>query len=190
MTGSGRLSVALVCLFCCLLVLPAGAAGTTPRCQATGDKKVCLTEVTVSDDTLVVGERGQVRVTVENQGSQVVTPRVSMNTAGPNNTTGVYPLGRPELQPGDSETLTQPLSAENPGQHGVQVLVFSATGNHRYDISEIKFVDVVEEPPTRLGGRIDASEISLVVLVVSLLGAGVTGYRYFGFGRSPDDEET
>jgi hypothetical protein len=182
-------------LFCCLAVVGvvagvtavAGATGTTERCQANGDQKVCLTDVQVSDDTLVVNQTGTVEVTLENQGDQLVAPRVTMNTAGPNNTTSVVPIGQPELQPGETATVTQSVAGETPGQHGVQVIVTSPDGSHRFDISAIQFVQVTAEPPTELGGRIDRTEISLAVLIAALLGASVAGYRYFGPKTDPEE---
>ena len=178
----------VVCL-CCLVgvVALAPTAGATERCQAAGGQKVCLTDVTVTTDELVVNQTATVEVTVENQGDQVVTPRVTMNTAGPNNTTTIVPIGRPQLQPGESTTVTKPISGENPGLHGVQVLVVSPDGTHRFDISEVRYVDVLAEPPTELGGRIDRTELSLGVLLLALVGAGVTGYRYFGPKTDPEE---
>lgn len=181
----------VVCL-CCLVGLAAlaPAVGATDRCRAAGGQKVCLTDVSVTTDELVVNQTATVRATVENQGEQVVTPRVTMNTAGPNNTTSIVPIGRPELQPGESTTITQPISGETPGTHGVQVLVVTADGTHQFDISSIQYVDVLAEPPTELGGRIDRTELSLGVLLIALVGAGVTGYRYFGPKTDPDGEES
>lgn len=183
-----RLWVA-VCL-CCLvgLVALAPAAGATERCRAVSDQKVCLTDVSITTDELVVNQTATVKVTVENRGDQVVTPRVTMNTAGPNNTTSIVPIGRPELQPGESTTLTQTVSGETPGTHGVQVLVVTADGTHRFDISAIQYVEVLAEPPAELGGPIDQTELSLGVLLIALVGAGVTGYRYFGPKTDPDEE--
>ena len=180
---------------CCLAVVTAaagvtavaGVAGATERCQANGAQKVCLTGVQVSDDTLVVNQTGRVEVTLENQGDQLVAPRVTMNTAGPNNTTSVIPIGQPELQPGETTTVTQPVAGETPGQHGVQVIVTSPDGSHRFDISAIQFVQVTAEPPTELGGRIDQTEISLAVLIAALFGASVAGYRYFGPKTDPEE---
>jgi len=180
-------------LLCCLAVVGAVAgvttsvAGTTERCQADGDQKVCLTDVQISEETLVVNQTGTVEVTLENQGDQLVAPRVTMNTAGPDNTTTVVPIGQPELQPGETTTVTQPVAGETPGQHGVQVLVTSPDGSHRFDISAIQFLQVTADPPTELGGRIDVTEISLGVLVVALLGALVAGYRYFGPKTDPEE---
>ena len=182
-------------LFCCLAVVGvvagvtavAGATSTTERCQANGDQKVCLTDVQVSDDTLVVNQTGTVEVTLENQGDQPVAPRVTMNTAGPNNTTSVVPIGQPELQPGETTTVTQSVAGETPGQHGVQVIVTSPDGSHRFDISAIQFVQVTAEPPTELGGRIDRTEVSLAVLILALVGASVAGYRYFGPKTDPEE---
>ena len=179
-------------LLCCLAVVTAVAGvtavtGATERCQANGGQKVCLTDVQVSDDTLVVNQTGSVEVTLENQGDQLVAPRVTMNTAGPNNTTGVIPIGQPELQPGETATVTQSLAGETPGQHGVQVIVTSPDGTHRFDISAIQFIQVTAEPPTELGGRIDQTEISLAVLLAGLLGASVAGYRYFGPKTDPEE---
>jgi CARDB. len=182
-----------VALVCCLAVVAsvagvaATAAGTTERCQANGAQKVCLTDVTISDDTLVVNQTGTVEVTVENQGDQFVSPRVTMNTAGPNNTTSVVPVGQPELQPGETTTVTQPIAGDTPGQHGVQVILTAPDGTHRFDISTVQLVQVTADPPTELGGRIDATEISLGVLVVALLGAFVAGYRYFGPKTDPEE---
>ncbi|MEZ3144873.1 CARDB domain-containing protein [Halobaculum sp. MBLA0143] len=180
----------MVCL-CCLVGLAAvaPAVGATERCRAVGGQKVCLTDVTVTTDELVVNQTATVKVTLENRGEQVTTSRVTMNTAGPNNTTRIVPIGRPQLQPGESTTITQPVSGETPGTHGVQVLVVSSDGTHRFDISEIKYVEVLAEPPTELGGRIDRTELSLGVLLLALVGAGATGYRYFGPKTDPDETE-
>ncbi len=59
----------VVCL-CCLagLVALAPAASATERCRASGGQKVCLTDVTVTADELVVNQTATVRVTVENRG--------------------------------------------------------------------------------------------------------------------------
>jgi hypothetical protein len=180
---------------CCLAVVAAvvgvtavtGATGATERCQATGEQKACLTDVRVSDDTLVVNQTGTVEVTVENQGDKLVAPRVTMNTAGPDNTTSIALIGQPELQPGETATVTQSLAGETPGQHGVQVIVTTPDGTHQFDISAIQFVQVTAEPPAELGGRIDRTEISLAVLLVALVGASVAGYRYFGPKTDPEE---
>lgn len=157
------------------------AQGTTTAmqsCQPVDDKQLCIEEFDTPDEPLVVGEHGEFSVTVTNDGEVPASGMVLLHTANPENNTSSYRLDEITLGPGESETLSRPINATTPGTHGLRISVHDAETGDTYDISEIATVEILEEPPKRLGGPIDRTEIALGALIVALGGIFAMGYRY------------
>ena len=149
----------------------------TEGCETGQETTLCIDELTLSDDELVAGTEGQFSLTVTNYGEDTRTGILRLYTAGPDNETNVYNMQQVTLKPETSKTVTRPINASTPGTHGLRVTLVDPMSGERYDTSEIKTLEVREEPPAELGGPIDKTEIALVALVGSLIGLGVLGYR-------------
>lgn len=166
-----------------VLILAVGgvtAQGTTTAmdCQPVDDKKLCIDEFETPDEALVAGEQGEFSVTVTNEGDVPATGMVLLHTASPENETSAYRLNQITLESGESKTLTRPINATTPGTHGLRVSVADAETGSFFDVTDIATVEVLEEPPARLGGPIDRTEIALTVLIVASMGILGMGYRF------------
>ncbi|WP_137284624.1 COG1361 family protein [Halorussus salinisoli] len=177
MDVSHAIAVVLLCIT--TLVAPGTAITANDSCSTVDSAKVCVKGFSVTKNTLLTGEQAKLLVTVENSGSEPATVLVTLNTAGPNNTTGVFPIGEHTLLPGENKTITQTLNGSSPGTHGFRVLVTEADTDKRFDTSEIATIEVRTDPPTRLGGPIDRTEVALVALVLSIAGIVGLGYHQF-----------
>lgn len=173
---SGTVAV-LIVLLTAALAAGSVAGADAAACTADGERKLCLTDVTVSTDRMAVGESATLDITVRNDGEAAANATVVLNTLDPNNVTESYTLREGRLEPGEELTVSQPLDASTPGTHGLQVLVFDGAIEHRYDASEVKTLHV-EEQSTRLGGQFDTPDIALVALIGSLAVLGGMVYRY------------
>lgn len=146
-------------------------------CEAGAETTICIDDLTVSDDYLIMGEKGEFSLTITNHAEETKTVVPLLYTAGPDNETDAYQMEEVTLEPGASETVTQPIDATTPGTHGLRITLVDPATGERYDTSEIKTLEVREEAPAELGGPIDKTEIALVALVGSLLGLVALGYR-------------
>ncbi|ESP88353.1 hypothetical protein [Candidatus Halobonum tyrrellensis] len=157
------------------LVFVAGPAlAADAGCTATDGEPVCLDGVSVSDERLAKGESATLEATVRNAGETPANATVVLNTAGPDNVTRSFTLGRVRLAPGETRTVTQPIDASTPGSHGLQLLVFDGSGARTYDSSAVLTVAVTERG---LGGALDRSEYALGALVGAVAVVGGLGYR-------------
>lgn len=170
-----------VALSLAVAALAAAGAGATAQddCRAIDEKQVCVQDVSLSDDELVDGDRGEVSVTVENVGNETVAPAVVLNVVAPDNETGVYQIGQPTVAPGGTAAVSQPLNASTVGTHGLRVQLVDGETRGVYDASEAVTLEVLDEAPRELGGPIDRTEIALAALVLALVGMGALGYRRF-----------
>ena len=140
-----------------------------------------ISEFTVTKDTVVVGDRIEegFSVTVTNNGSSNTTAVLMVYTANEENQTDSYRVPEFAIGPGESHTITRPLNASTPGTHGLRVAMVDPVTQQQYDVSDIKTVKVYEEPPKRVGGPIDRSEIALGALIASVLGmVGLVYHQY------------
>ena len=142
-----------------------------------GESELCIQAFDVADDSLVVEESTSFSVTVQNTGSETATGVVLLHTAGPDDETNAYQMNRLTLEPNASETLTRDINATTPGEHVLQISVIDPTTSERVAVSERRRVTIHAEPPARLGGPIDRTELAVVALVGSLAGIGLLGSR-------------
>lgn len=153
-----------------LATLAVPAAGTQ-SCSS-----VCLSDVSLSDETLTKGEEGTLSFTVTNDGSTERSFRIVLVVAGPDNETQAVELDRPAqrrtLAPGESVTFEQPLDPDTPGTHGLQLRLVNTDQTERLDQSDAVTV-TVESRSAGFGGPIDRTEIAAGALVGAL---GVMGY--------------
>ena len=156
---------------------PASGAAAESECQPVENRQVCLQDFSAPESLLIGGENGSISVTVENVGSVEAEALVVLNTNDPNNQTASFPLARPTLAPGESQTIEQPLNATTPGSHGLRVIVVDSATGQQYDTSETVGLEVRSEPEPGLGGPIDRVEIALVALVAALVGIVALGLR-------------
>jgi len=156
-----------------------GSAAAQDDCRAIDGTQVCVESASLSDEWLLVGDRGEVSATVENVGNESASPLVILNVVDPENQTGIYQIGQPTLEPGESTTLSQPLDANTTGVHGFQIQLAHGATQQIYDSSEPMTLAVREEPPTELGGPIDRTELAVVALALALVGMTALGYRQF-----------
>lgn len=158
--------------------LAAPVAGTD-ACEAVDGQQVCITEIGVSSDQLTQGDEGELSVTITNDGNQTTTFRLILAVASPNNETNAIELSRPAaqrtLEPGESQTFTQPLSPETPGTHALELRLVTDDRQQRFDASDPITVEVVE-PSAGLGGPIDRAEFALAALVGAV---AVVGYLVY-----------
>ncbi|WP_135855065.1 hypothetical protein [Halorussus salinus] len=148
--------------------LVSGSGVAEKSCTTENSSKVCVNDLSVSPGMLLVGEKGNISVVLENKGSEPVSAVVTLNTAGPNNTTSIYQLGKPTLMPGETRTVSTSLNGSTPGIHGFRVLVSDADSGKVYGTSEIETIEVRSEPPVELGGPFDRSEFALFALLFSV----------------------
>lgn len=172
-------SVAVFLVLGGLFVFSGIGATQTSQCQPIEDRQVCITDFSLAEDRLLVGDQGEFSVTLENNGSEPVTGALVLHTAGPENNTSAYQLTDIELDAGDSQTITRKINATTPGVHGFQMTVVESETRHVFAVSEIKTIEILEEHPTELGGPIDRTEIALGALIAALLGMIFMGYRQF-----------
>lgn len=156
-----------------------GGAGQSTQCQPINDRHLCIDDVTVGDERLVLGEQTEFSVTVRNEGNSSATGRLLLDTASPGNETNTYEVGDLTLSPGESRTVSRTINASTPGTHGIRLWLIDPSTQHLFDTSEIKYIEVLEEPPAELGGPIDRTEIALGALVVAVLSMILLGYRQF-----------
>lgn len=168
----------LVLSFGILGVAGAGASQAN-SCQPNGDRQLCISDFTVSNDQIVVGERSEFTITVRNNGSAPATGLLLLHTASPDNVTNVYRFEQFTLEPGEEHTVTRAINATTPGTHGLRLTLSEPSTEHVFDVSTIKTVEVLADHPNQLGGPIDRTEIALGALVVSLIGILGLGYRMF-----------
>lgn len=137
---------------------------------------VCVTDVSLSSDTLAPDEEGTLSFTVTNEGSESVTFRIVLVVAGPDNETQALELTRPKsertLAPGESVTFQQPLNPETPGTHGLQLRLVNEEQTERFDATDPVTV-TVQSQSAGLGGPIDRTEIALGALIGALGGMGL-----------------
>ena len=155
-----------------------GAAQST-QCQPIEDRQVCITDFSISDDQLVLGERGQFSVTLTNNGTGSVAGTFFLHTAGPTNNSSAYQLKGIEIDEGESTTITREINASTPGIHGFRITFVETETGHVFDVSEIKTIEVLKAHPKELGGPIDRTEIALGALFAAVLGMVFMGYRQF-----------
>ncbi len=165
----------VVVLVAALAAGSVAGAEDTP-CEADGEKKFCLTEVSLSTESMTAGQSATLDVTVRNEGNATANATVVLNTVDPNNVTQSYNLREQRLEPGEEVSLSQQLDATTPGMHGMQVLVFGDSIGHRYDASAAKTLSVEEQTPG-LGGPLDRAEFALVALLGSIGVLGFMTYR-------------
>jgi|GEM_PF-1298112 len=177
MSTSTGLGVAVVVVAAVLALTATGGVAAQEACRTIDGTQVCVESASLSDDWLVVGDRGEVSATVENTGNATASPLVILTVGSPNNETGVYRIGQPTLDPGESTTVSQPLDANTTGTHTFRIQTAHGASQQVYDTSESLTLDVREEPPTELGGPIDRTEIALVALALTLVGMVALGYR-------------
>lgn len=158
-----------------------GAAASV-ECQPIEDRQLCITGFSVPEHALLVGqeEEDAFAVTVTNPDQESVTGVVMLYTASPENETNTYQMAEVTLAPGEERTLSRSINASTAGAHGLRVSVMDPESQEQFDISEVKTVEVREEPAPRLGGPIDRTEIALGALVLSVMGIMGLGYRQFG----------
>jgi hypothetical protein len=178
-----RSSLAFLAVLLALLglaVAPGIGATQASQCQPIEDRQVCITDFSLSDDQLVVGERGEFSVTLSNNGSGSVTGTLFVHTAGPSNETSAYRLTGIQINQGEQRTITRGINATTPGVHGFRMTVVESGTGHVFDVSEIKTIEILEDHPKELGGPIDRTELALGALVAAVLGMIALGYRQFG----------
>lgn len=159
------------------LVFAGGGASQTSECQPIEDRHLCLDELTVSSEQLVIGEQGEFSVTVVNEGNSSATGELTLNTAGPDNETNAYEVEELTLEPGETKTVSRAINTSTPGTHGLRLWLIEPSTQHVYDVSEIKTIEILEEHPKELGGPIDRTEIALGALLAAVLGMIYLGYR-------------
>lgn len=183
MNGRG-LSLILLLAFGLLIAgvvaFAGGGVAQSTQCQPIEDRHLCLDEVTVEADQLVLGEQGEFSVTVRNEGNSTATGVVLLDTASPDNETNTYEVEELTLEPGASQTVSRDINASTPGTHGIRLWLIEPSTQHVYDVSEIKYLEVLEEHPKELGGPIDRTEIALGALLAAVLGMLALGYRQLG----------
>lgn len=161
------------------LAFAVGGAGQATQCEPIEDRQLCIDELTVDDDRLVLGEQGEFSVTVVNDGNSSATGTLLLNTAGPDNVTNAYEVTELTLEPGESQTVSKAINASTPGTHGLRLWLIEPSTQHVFDVSEIKTIEILEEHPKELGGPIDRTEIALGALLAAVLGMLFVGYRQF-----------
>lgn len=164
-----------------VIAISAGGAPTqsVEECQSIENKQVCIEEVS-GPDSLVVGERGNISITLDNRGSEDATSVLMLYIERPNtNTSEQIEIGRPSIQAGETATVTQTLNASTPGTHRIQFGAIDQETIQRYHLSEVTTIEVRTEPATGLGGPIDRTEIALGLFVLSLVGMSAVGYRWY-----------
>lgn len=176
-----RFSAVALAAMLALVFLATVVGGTSAQVQS--DANVTVQSVSVSEERLVAGESGTITATVTNAGDSAASVAVVLVTGGPNNRTAGYTLDRSTLAAGATKTITQPLNATTPGTHTLRIVVLNPETMTQYDVSRAVTITVLAEPPTRLGGPIDRTEVALVALVLSLGGIGIVGYRYVSDSR-------
>lgn len=149
------------------------------ECESATDATLCIDDLSVSENELLVGDEAEFTVTITNHGEETATGVLLLYTAGPDNETDAYQMDRVTLDTGESESFTQAINASTPGAHGLRIALVDPTTGEQYDTSEIRTVEVREEAPAELGGPIDKTEIALVALVASILGMVGLGYREY-----------
>lgn len=162
------------------LTTAAGAAVAVTaqeQCQPVEDRQVCIQSLSLSDDTLVAGQRGTITATVENVGSAPASAAVILVVVGPDNATNIAQIGQLTLEPGETTEVSQPLDGNTTGTHGLQVQLVDGDTRERYDTTEPVVLDVLAEAPAELGGPLDRTEAALGVLVAALVGMVALGYR-------------
>lgn len=170
---SGALA-AVAAALAATLVLGAVPVAGEPACTASNGQSVCLDWIEVSDDRLAAGESATLEATVRNADDEPANATVVLNTAGPDNVTNSYTLGRVRLAPGETHTISQSLDASTPGTHGLQVLVFDGDLSRRHDASTVRTLVVTRGG---LGGAVDRDEYALAALVGSVGVAAGLVYR-------------
>lgn len=169
---------ALLALFLPLSIVGAGTgSAATSECQTIDNQQLCIEEVTVSDDTLLTGEQGNLTITMTNPGMQNASGTLLLYHVNPANNTSVFQVERLELEPESEQTVTQSMNASTVGTHGLRAAVVDPETRDYYDLSEIKTIEVRDEPAPGLGGPIDKVELSLGALIVSLAVIFGLGYR-------------
>lgn len=177
--GIGVLLTLLV-LFLPLTLMGVGTSNAaTAECQPINNQQLCIEAFSVSDDTLLTGKQGNLSITMTNPGIQNASGVLMLYHVNPANNTSVFQVDSVEVEPGTSETITQSMNASTVGTHGLRAAIVEPETQQPYDLSEIKTVEVRDEPPAELGGPIDRTEIALVALVGAILGILVLGYRQF-----------
>lgn len=171
-------AVGLALLLTASMVAGVGLAAEED-CESASEARLCIDDLSVSDDELLVGDEAEFTVTVSNHGEETNTAALLLYTAGPDNETDAYQMDRVTLDAGESESFTQAINASTPGTHGLRIALVDPTTGEQYDTSEIRTVEVREEAPAELGGPIDKTEIALVALVGSILGMVGLGYREY-----------
>ncbi|QLG26265.1 hypothetical protein HUG10_01340 [Halorarum halophilum] len=175
--GARNGTLAVLVVLVAAAVAAGGVAGADEgTCSANGERKLCLEDVSVSTERIVVGESATLSVTVRNAGDVAANGTVVLKVAGPVNGTDTYALSEDRLEPGEEVEVTQRLDASTPGTHGLQVVLNDGAMTHRYDASEVRTLEV-EERSAGLGGPIDAPEYALLALLGSLSVLGVVVYR-------------
>lgn len=159
-------------------VLAPAAAGAS-QCQPIEDRQLCIADLSVSADQVVIGEQAAFEATIENAGNESATGAVMLHTASPENETAVYRLERVTLAPGATTTVSRAINASTPGTHGLRISLTDPETGQVYDVSAIETVDILASHPAGLGGPIDRAEIALGALLLSLLGLLGLGYRQY-----------
>ncbi|MFB6109745.1 MAG: hypothetical protein ABEJ60_02570 [Halodesulfurarchaeum sp.] len=179
MNDRSAVASALVLFLLTGAIATGGAGAAATDCREVNDQQLCIEELTVPAEYLLTGERGNFSITVTNPGNATATGIVMLHTVSPGNTTNVYRVDRVRLAPGERITLTRGLNASTVGVHGLRATIVEPETRRRYDVSGVETVRVREEPPTRLGGPIDRTEIALAALVGALSVLIGLGYRQF-----------
>lgn len=180
MPSRNRVGTALVvaaAVLALLAVAPVGPAAAQEDCRAVEGRQVCVQDVSLSSSVLVDGEQGEITTTIENVGNETASPSVMLSVAQSANETGIYEIGQPVLEPGESTTLSQPLNATTNGTHAFQIQLLDPGTRVRFDTSEPVTLEVVDEAPPGLGGPIDRVELAIGGLAVALVGFAAVGYR-------------
>ncbi|MFB6134977.1 MAG: hypothetical protein ABEJ55_08310, partial [Halanaeroarchaeum sp.] len=155
------------------------SSAATSDCQSIDNQQLCIEKFSVSEETLLTGEQGNLTITMTNPGIQNASGILVLYHVTPANNTSVCPVQRLELAPESSRTINQSLNASTVGTHGLRAAVVDPETMKFYDRSEILTVEVREEPAPGLGGPIDKVEMSLAALIASIAVIIGLGYRQF-----------
>ena len=180
MHGTTRTSLVLltgILLLGGLIVFPGIGATQASTCHPIDDRQVCISDFSVSADRFVVGETGELSLTVTNNGTGPVTGTITLHTAGPENETAAYTLDEITVDEGESTTVSREINATNPGIHGFRVTFVETETRHVFAVSAIKTIEVLEDHPKELGGPIDRTELALGALVGAVGALLLLGYR-------------